>query len=659
MEKKHLFIGLASALGVVSVTFISLFVWKSVSSGNTPEPEPQVVEHFVTFESNGGTHIVTQRVKDGEKAVEPDNPTKVVGGSTYTFDGWFDNPELTGASYNFDKTTVTNDVTLYARWIGGSIIKTYKIDFQGENCSTTLDLTKEYEPDTQVEFTINIDDETKYKLPAKIYASGYKTFEYNPTNGTVNLVIGDSNVFVVAKAEEKTPTAKHTVSFVLNGGEGTADPIEVTEGELIPAEKIPQNPTKAGYPFEGWSTSEISKDIFKFDKTTIMNNLILYAWWGNIKQYTVHFVDINDTTKSISEDQTVAYNHKVQRPVVPTKDGYTFDNWYVTTTVDPSNIYKFDSPLTDSSKTEITIYGRFTINQYRVTYVANGGVVGRSFDDVNYNGTIATAPNVTKDGEIVTPEWYDNSSFTGNPFVFGTGSSATKVTSNITLYAKYVAKSFENDPWAIFLDEINNKSYTQIAEGAYAEDYASTEGKQANTFVGLTRSIKSEIDDEEYTVLVVDENRNATATEPKFTFMITNIDSVSSFDADRNFYPESYIDSQVSFLEVAFPTIVKQHVQLTQIDCCDPVTGEIKDDVNRTIYLPSATQIFGEGSYPTEDSQFAYFKNGEHTAVLDGAWLRTPNQVTQEYVLYVNNGAVNDDAHINDRHNVTPVFVIK
>lgn len=41
-------------LGVVSVTFISLFVWKMVAKNEDPQPEPVDVTFTVTFNANGG-----------------------------------------------------------------------------------------------------------------------------------------------------------------------------------------------------------------------------------------------------------------------------------------------------------------------------------------------------------------------------------------------------------------------------------------------------------------------------------------------------------------------------------------------------------------------------------------------------------------------------
>ncbi|MDO5716894.1 MAG: InlB B-repeat-containing protein [Tissierellia bacterium] len=66
-------------------------------------------EHTVTFETHGGTSVPSQKVEDGELAVEPTVPTIEHG----TFDSWVyavDSPKY----WLFDRDTVNQDMTLYA-----------------------------------------------------------------------------------------------------------------------------------------------------------------------------------------------------------------------------------------------------------------------------------------------------------------------------------------------------------------------------------------------------------------------------------------------------------------------------------------------------------------------------------------------------------------
>ena len=72
--------------------------------------EVPATTYTVTFETNGGSAIASQKVADGNKATKPADPTK----DGYTFEGWYKDAALTVA-YDFE-TAITADITLYAKW---------------------------------------------------------------------------------------------------------------------------------------------------------------------------------------------------------------------------------------------------------------------------------------------------------------------------------------------------------------------------------------------------------------------------------------------------------------------------------------------------------------------------------------------------------------
>ena len=83
--------------------------------------------YTIKFNTNGGSPMADVVLEEGERLMQPENPT-MMGGSvieglylgsvdpeaTATFEGWFTDEALTDA-YNFN-TPVTADLTLYARW---------------------------------------------------------------------------------------------------------------------------------------------------------------------------------------------------------------------------------------------------------------------------------------------------------------------------------------------------------------------------------------------------------------------------------------------------------------------------------------------------------------------------------------------------------------
>ena len=74
----------------------------------------KINDYTVAFHTNGGSEVDSQTVTYNETANKPDDPTK----EGYMFDAWYADSALT-AAYDFE-SAVTDDITLYAGWIGNS-----------------------------------------------------------------------------------------------------------------------------------------------------------------------------------------------------------------------------------------------------------------------------------------------------------------------------------------------------------------------------------------------------------------------------------------------------------------------------------------------------------------------------------------------------------
>ena len=83
----------------------------TVTVAGSSEP-PAPAEFTVTFDSQGGSTVAAQTVKQDGKVTMPDTPTK----EGYTFGGWYRDAECETA-WTFDLDTVDENMTLYARWI--------------------------------------------------------------------------------------------------------------------------------------------------------------------------------------------------------------------------------------------------------------------------------------------------------------------------------------------------------------------------------------------------------------------------------------------------------------------------------------------------------------------------------------------------------------
>ena len=89
------------------------------SSNQSSGSEDSKTQYTVTFVVEGGTAPAVQTVNEGEKATRPEDPIKEATSHTteYTFVGWFTKDGETETEWNFFNNTVTEDVTLYAKFI--------------------------------------------------------------------------------------------------------------------------------------------------------------------------------------------------------------------------------------------------------------------------------------------------------------------------------------------------------------------------------------------------------------------------------------------------------------------------------------------------------------------------------------------------------------
>lgn len=69
-------------------------------------------KYTAAFNSNGGSAVDSQVVEYGKTVTAPANPIR----TNYTFRGWYRDNGTFRSAWNFDSDTVTEDITLYARW---------------------------------------------------------------------------------------------------------------------------------------------------------------------------------------------------------------------------------------------------------------------------------------------------------------------------------------------------------------------------------------------------------------------------------------------------------------------------------------------------------------------------------------------------------------
>ena len=501
-------------------------------------------EYTVYFNPDGGNVSPTSKKvnNEGQYGALP-TPTK----TGYTFAGWYkDGTKIESTT----KVETTTDITLKAKWT--AIKSTLTVNPNGgiwDGSSSSQTFTQDYNTTK----TIN--------NPSKNVDGCRVTFDGN--GGTAQTVaITQTTTFT-----GWTPSGKGNfggTTYTFGDGSGTLTANYSGDNIVLP------NATKAGATLKGWYTASTGGSLIGIagNSWKPSTDITLYAQW-NETNYTLTVDPNGGTWNGSSAQQTVTgtYNEQKQIPnptapngyivtlnndgtttqitqtktftvwkqsgkgsingttytfgdgngtitaqytennvtlPTPTKTGYTFDGWYTAST----GGNKVTSPYTPTN--DITLYARWTANQYRITFDADGGNVTPSTKQVTYDQKYGELPTPTKTG-YTFEGWFmdDSTQITSNDTV--------KITEDKTLKAHWQGATYtltvnpNGGTW-------NGSSAQQTVTGTYNatktianptapsgytvtlnNDGTTTQITQTKTFTGWTSSGKGSISDTTYT----------------------------------------------------------------------------------------------------------------------------------------------------------------
>lgn len=210
-----------------------------------------------------------------------------------------------------------------------------------------------------------------------------------------------------------------TITYQSNGGTD----VQPQTYEVGAATTAPQPPIKTGYTFIGWFLDEILTTEHSFGKMP-ENNITLYAKW-QINQYTITFETNGGSPITPLQGD---YQSVVVKPTDPVKIGYTFVNWYSDSNLTTPFIFG------TMGSSNITVYAKWTINQYTVSFEANGGSIINPIT-LDFNTTASKPTDPTKVGYTFMG-WFTDTNLTSE-FNF-----STPVITNIQLYAKWTINPY-------------------------------------------------------------------------------------------------------------------------------------------------------------------------------------------------------------------------
>ncbi len=229
----------------------------------------EIGKFSVTF-VDGNETLKSESLEFGASIIAPADPTK----EGYTFAGW--SPEVAA-------TVPAENVVYSATWN----INKYVVTFISDGDTIQSD-TLEYI--------------AAIKAPADPVKEGYVFTGWTPT---VDDVVPSNDVTYTAT----WAVCKYTVAFV--DGDETIKSESLDYGTAIVA---PENPSKEGYTFTGW-TPDVAATVPAEDVT--------YSATWSVNKYTVTFVVDGETVKT----ESVEYGAAIVAPENPSKSGYEFTGW--------------------------------------------------------------------------------------------------------------------------------------------------------------------------------------------------------------------------------------------------------------------------------------------------------------------------------------------
>lgn len=280
---------------------------------------------------------------------------------------------------------------------------------------------------------------------------------------TIIIVIGVVLIIACLVAYFIFANKKYTITFDSDGGSVVEKQI-VKRGEKV---NKPTDPTRDGYIFIEW---DLGSSIYDFS-AKVTRNLILKAVWkeqeGGKVTYVVNFN--TDGGNSIS-NQIINKDGTITKPQDPVRDGYKFLGWYsnnvlfdfstpvttnlelvakwekvkdnsttgTTTTTKKNDTTSSTTKKTTTKKndttnttTKKTTTNTTEVKKYTVTFDSNGGSKVSS-KEVTSGSKVSKPSNPTRTGYKFSGWTLNNKAYDFN----------SKVTSNITLVAKWTAKTY-------------------------------------------------------------------------------------------------------------------------------------------------------------------------------------------------------------------------
>ena len=421
--------------GIVGYTFVYLY------SNNGPVLGQKCTVKYITGENIADVDSVVVAV--GDTVGSPGAPNAVDG---YDFGGWFANEGCT-TPWDFGNDTVSSNTFIYAKAAPEEYTITLH-DRTGPDSQSSEGYTVHFN-DAGIDVQIpNVD----HKYMIGIY---YKTVDPQDPEQFVYLQITGHNLqFVYSDPVSAYINENNrwiyrgnidlyvqwddmlvTIQYYPNGAAGDMGYDTVRWNDEYHIRASNTFAANTGYDFAGWNTvpggngeAYMAEALFIFPNNATYGQIItLYAQWRLIPY------DITYNTNGGADPQSNPYTYNYESATInldPATWAYaTFAGWYDNENLEGEPV----TSIPNHSTGNITLYAKWEMTQYVITYNLNGGTNAQS-NPATYTYTTATIILVDATKDYYTfGGWYGNAQFTGDRITLIPSNSHDAV----ELYAKW------------------------------------------------------------------------------------------------------------------------------------------------------------------------------------------------------------------------------
>lgn len=352
------------------------------------------------------------------KKISFELPEKVMK-KGYTFDGWYDNKDLSGEALKSGEYDGDSDVIeLYAKFNPVS----YAVTFANCDDAVISDEITHY----------SYEQETL--LPTDVTRNGYRfagwytnpDFEGEAVTNVPKDTFGDTTFYA------KWDAYQFKITLYVN--EGTIVDFNLTGYNFGDIVTLPIDIVRNGCTFAGWyDNKECKGSPVKGLNKGDSGDKSFYAKWTPNK-YNISYV-VNGGAIQGDKAESYEFNTETTLPTEVTKSGFTFEGWYTSSDLSGDPVAK----LTVKDYGNKTFYAKWSPSVYSVTLNTNCGIVGDNLTSYTY-GDVTSLPTPVRSG-YKFEGWYVNADCTGDAVT----SIGSEETGNKVYYAKWSLLSSDGD----------------------------------------------------------------------------------------------------------------------------------------------------------------------------------------------------------------------